>query len=80
LITQNHDQRLSETRNHLDLQINLLSEQENSKMLTMLETIQKRLGIGEEDPEVKALEQATHPDELVHQIEDQVEKRNGKGR
>src|SRR6185295_17886521 len=29
LISQNHDAKISERRNHLDLQINLLSEQEN---------------------------------------------------
>ncbi|MCA1575244.1 MAG: DUF1003 domain-containing protein, partial [Acidobacteria bacterium] len=31
LISQNHDSRVSERRNHLDLQINLLSEQENTQ-------------------------------------------------
>lgn len=80
LITQNHEERLMEKRNHLDLQINLLSEQENSKMLRMLERIQQRLGISEDDPEVKALEQATQPEELLHQIEDQDEKRDGRRR
>ena len=30
LISQNHDTKISERRNHLDLQINLLSEQENT--------------------------------------------------
>ena len=34
LISQNHDSKISERRNHLDLQINLLSEQENTKMIT----------------------------------------------
>jgi uncharacterized membrane protein len=32
LISQNHDTKISERRNHLDLQINLLSEQENTRM------------------------------------------------
>jgi uncharacterized membrane protein len=31
LISQNHDTKISERRNHLDLQINLLSEQENTQ-------------------------------------------------
>src|SRR5690242_5304244 len=39
LISQNHDTKLSERRNHLDLQINLLSEQENTKMISMLKSI-----------------------------------------
>lgn len=39
LISQNHETRLSEGRNQLDLQINLLTEQENTKLLRMLERI-----------------------------------------
>ena len=42
--------RISERRNHLDLQINLLSEQENTKMLKMLEQISKKLGIDSSKP------------------------------
>jgi uncharacterized membrane protein len=37
LISQNHDTKISERRNHLDLQINLLSEQENTRMIEMLQ-------------------------------------------
>src|SRR3954466_10828991 len=32
LISQNHDTKLSERRNHLDLQINMLAEQENTRI------------------------------------------------
>jgi uncharacterized membrane protein len=75
LISQNHEERMTEKRNHLDLQINLLSEQENSKMLRMLEAIHRRLGIAESDPEVELLEEDTHPDSLVKQIEQIIESR-----
>jgi uncharacterized membrane protein len=44
LISQNHDTKISERRNHLDLQINLLSEQENTQMLTMLRAIAEKVG------------------------------------
>jgi uncharacterized membrane protein len=44
LISQNHETRLSERRNQLDLQINLLTEQENTKMLTLLACIAKKVG------------------------------------
>ena len=44
LISQNQDTRISERRNHLDLQINLLSEQENTKMLMMLQAIAEKVG------------------------------------
>jgi uncharacterized membrane protein len=75
LISQNHEERLTEKRNHLDLQINLLSEQENSKMLRMLEAIHERLGIALSDPEVELLEETTRPGSLVQQIEQIIEKR-----
>jgi uncharacterized membrane protein len=73
LISQNRQSRIADRRNHLDLQINLLSEQENTKMLAMLEAIQKRLGIDDHDPEVRILEESTRPDELVRQIEEAIE-------
>lgn len=71
LISQNYELRISERRNQLDLQINLLSEQENTKMLQMLEAIAHKVGAGvEDDPQVRALEQATRPEALVEQIEE----------
>ena len=42
LISQNHETRLSERRNQLDLQINLLAEEENTKMLTLIDRIAKK--------------------------------------
>jgi uncharacterized membrane protein len=71
LISQNYDMRVSERRAQLDLQINLLSEQENTKMLQILERIAKKVGahVGD-DPQVRALEEATRPESLVEQIED----------
>lgn len=74
LISQNRQGRLAERRNHLDLQINLLSEQENTKMLAMLETIQKHLGVPDHDPEVAMYEESTQPERLVRQIEKVIEK------
>lgn len=71
LISQNYDMRISERRNQLDLQINLLSEQENTLMLQMLERIARKLGVHErDDPQVRALEEATRPEALVEQIEE----------
>lgn len=71
LISQNYEMRVTERRNQLDLQINLLSEQENTKMLKLLDAIARKVGVTEEeDPEVRALEQATRPDKLARQIEE----------
>ena len=74
LISQNRQNRLAERRNHLDLQINLLSEQENTKMLTMLESLVRHFDIPEADPEITILTEATEPERLVDQIEQYIEK------
>lgn len=71
LISQNYQMRIAERRNQLDLQINLLAEQENSKMLLLLEDIARTVGARQkEDPEVGVLVQATRPDELARQIDE----------
>ena len=73
LISQNRQQRLADRRDHLDLQVNLLAEQEITKVLSVLEEIQRRLGISGHDPEVIALKQAVEPEQLMQQIEKEVE-------
>jgi len=72
LISQNHEELLARRRNHLDLQINLLSEQENSKILQMLTAIERRLEI-DADSEACRLEEAVRPEEVVAQIQDVIE-------
>ncbi len=70
LISQNRDARLADRRNHLDLQVNLLSEQENTKMLQMLDAIARKVGADiKGDNELKVLEEATDPQQLVEQID-----------
>jgi len=73
LISQNRQNQLSELRNHLDLQINLLSEQENSKVLAMLEALLRFHGLVQPDPEIASLAEATQPDMLIQQIEQSLE-------
>lgn len=73
LISQNRQQRAADRRNHLDLQINLLAEQENSQMLKMLQQIMDRLGIHDENPEIEALQQMTDPEVLASHIEQTIE-------
>ena len=70
LISQNRASRISERRNQLDLQINLLTEQENTKMLEMLQRISRAVGVTDHgDPSLDVLEQATRPDKLAEQID-----------
>lgn len=84
LISQNYEMRLTERRSQLDLQINLLAEQENTKMLQLLDRMAKKMGLYEEDdPEIQVLEQATRPETLARQIEDALKehsrRQEGKG-
>jgi uncharacterized membrane protein len=70
LISQNHDMRISERRNHLDLQINLLSEQENTKMIAMLQAIADKVGADwSGDPHLEALGEETEPERVARQIQ-----------
>jgi uncharacterized membrane protein len=70
LINQNRGARVSEKRSRLDLQLNLLSEQENTKMLMMLEQIGRAVGAEmRSEPEARVLAQATQPEALSEQID-----------
>jgi uncharacterized membrane protein len=70
LISQNLENKVSERRSQLDLQINLLTEQENTKMLRMLQSIAEKVGADVEgDPDLAVLEESTRPENLVEQIE-----------
>jgi len=75
LISQNQDTRIAERRNHLDLQINLLSEQENTKMLMMLRAIAEKVGARiDRDKDMAVLAQETQLEKVVAQIEQHEEK------
>jgi uncharacterized membrane protein len=73
LMSENRQARLSERRNHLDLQINLLTEQENTEQLRLLRLICDRIGIQIQRSEVTALEQSTDPYDITRQIVESVE-------
>ncbi|MDB5328837.1 MAG: hypothetical protein JWM57_4406 [Phycisphaerales bacterium] len=70
MTSQNCQGRLSDRRNHLDLQVDLLAEQENTEMLRLLRVTSEKLGIEiPHEAAVRALEQTTKPAELVDQID-----------
>jgi uncharacterized membrane protein len=78
LIAQNYEMRITERRSQLDLQINLLAEQENTKLLQLMDRMAKKMGLYEEDdPEIQVLEQATRPETLARQIEDAIREQSG---
>ena len=59
---------MTEQRNHLDLQINMLAEQENTKMLQLLNAIADKVGVEFRDDQVEALLEPTEPEVLVEEI------------
>lgn len=71
LSSQNRMARMADQRAHLDFQINMLAEQENTKMLTLLRSIAERLGLQDEagDGELEQLATKTDPDELLDELE-----------
>ena len=78
LISQNLETRLSERRSHLDLQLNMLSEQENTKMITILLAIAEKVGADlSRDPQLTALGEETMPERLVEQIKAREDKTTG---
>ena len=75
LISQNLETKIADRRNHLDLQIDLLSEQENTQMIAMLQAIAEKVGADLSGViKVEALREETQPEKLAEQIERTEEK------
>ena len=74
LISQNRMAHQADRRAHLDLQINLLAEQENTMMLRMLERLCEQQGIKTEsvNEEIQALFEKTDLHALMHELEKQL--------
>jgi len=70
LVSENRQAWVAERRNHLDLQINMLAEQENTKMLMLLAQIARKVGVELDDAEVRALATPVDTDRLVAQIDE----------
>jgi uncharacterized membrane protein len=71
LMTQNRQSREADHWAHLHLQINLLAEQETTKMLVMLQEISVKLGLNtpKSDRELQDMIQSTHVEELAKELE-----------
>ncbi len=70
LIKQNRMGQRGDRRNHLDLQVNLLTEKEVTKVIQMLEGISAHLGIAAEvtDAETRELGQVTAVGDLADEL------------
>lgn len=73
LMSQNRQGRLSERRNHLDLQINLLAEQEATEQMRLLRLLCQKCGVNFDSQEEAPFEENTQPDTIVRQLTNNVD-------
>jgi uncharacterized membrane protein len=78
LINQNAMSRQSDHREHLDLQVNLLAEQEATQMLRMIRRICRKFEIEVDDlyEELDHLEKKTDVDEVVSELKEKLPSEN----
>jgi uncharacterized membrane protein len=73
LVSQNRASRRADERAHLDLQVNLLSEREATKMLQLLQALCAHHGLAAaDDAEVTELVRETEPAMIARELEQQL--------
>jgi uncharacterized membrane protein len=76
MISQNRQSKLNDRRNHLDLQINMLAEQESTEILRLLRLLCQQSGVPlGTDGNARAFEEETSHAEIVRQIQGEIENR-----
>jgi uncharacterized membrane protein len=72
LIAQNRQAKLENQRAHLDLQVNLLTEQKVTKLIHLLEELRRDLPMvkNRHDPEASVLQQRTDTAQVLSALED----------
>ena len=81
LVSQNRMSALEEKREELDLQINLLTEHEVTRLITLVDTIANHLKVTTKDQDLGDLKKETSPEQVLNVIEkemDKLEKRPSK--
>ena len=74
MISQNRQAKLNERRNHLDLQINMLAEQETTEILRLLRLLCEHSGLRLKEVDGRrGLEEETRHAEIVKQIQGEIE-------
>jgi uncharacterized membrane protein len=74
LMKQNRMSQRADHRDHLNLQVDMLTEREVTKILQMLQRICERMGLEQtaKDSEVEQLSQATAIDALAQELRDKL--------
>jgi uncharacterized membrane protein len=74
LTTQNRQAKLMERRMHLDLQVNLLTEQKTAKLIELLEELRRDLPNvrNRHDSEAEIMQHAAEPMRVIAALEEQT--------
>jgi uncharacterized membrane protein len=79
LISQNRQAMVADKRAKLDLQVNLIAEQEVTKLMGLVAGIHEHLGLGgHEDEEVRTMQKPTYVRELADMMESAEQESDGK--
>jgi uncharacterized membrane protein len=79
LVSQNRQAEIAERRAELDLQIDLLAEYEVTRILTMIDSIAKRLNIEKLDgEELEDLEKDVKPEAVLEELDSKADQKNGR--
>ena len=73
LISQNRESRISDLREEIDIQVNMIAEQEITKVINLLAYLMKHLNVPyEKDPELKRMMRPLNTDEIERELERQL--------
>jgi len=73
LISQNQEARVSKLREEIDIQVNMISEQEITKVIHLLSYLMKHLNVPiEKDPELKRMMRPLDTKEIEEELERQL--------
>ena len=73
LITQNREQKIAHTRDEIDLQVNLITEQELTRLAQLVVSLMEHQGIKvKDDPQLKSIIEPTDPRSIEKTIEEQI--------
>lgn len=77
LISQNRSAHTSTVRDEVNLQVNLITEQEVTKILHLLAEMRKEMGVTKRDEELDRMLERINETRIEQQIESQIEKASG---
>jgi uncharacterized membrane protein len=75
LIKQNRMENIEKRQAHLELQINLLTEQKTTKLIYLIEELRRDLPMikNRDDPEATAFQKPTHPGSVLEALDEYLE-------